>query len=271
MNRARFAGRTVLITGAASGIGAALGREFARQGAAVVLTARRLERLEALAVEIRQAGGRAMALACDVTREGDCERAIAQVHAAGWHLDIVVANAGFGVAGAFGNLTLADYQRQFDTNVYGVLRTLRAGLADVREHRGSLVIIGSVAGHIALPGISAYAMSKFALHALAQSLRVELRRQGINVTLISPGFVSSEFRQVDNAGRRHADLPEPMPAWLLADPSRVARSIVRAVQRGVRERVVTGHGRLLVWTWRHAPWLVNAVLRFWQPVRRVVR
>ena len=270
MNSTHFAGRTVLITGASSGIGAALAREFAHQGAGLVLMARRRERLEALAAGIRAAGGQALALTGDVTRDGDCERVVAQAHAAGLTLDIVVANAGFAVAGTFSRLELADYQRQFDTNVYGVLRTLRAGLADVTERRGSLVIIGSVAGHIALSGISAYAMSKFALRALAQSLRSEQRRHGVNVTLISPGFVSSEFRQVDNHGRHHAGLPESMPAWVLADPARVARVVVRAVRRRTRERVVTGHGRVLVWIYRHAPWLLNGLMRIWQPVRRVV-
>jgi NADP-dependent 3-hydroxy acid dehydrogenase YdfG len=271
LNSRRFAGRTVLITGASSGIGAALAREFARQGASLVLAARRLERLEALAGEIRGARGTALALACDVTRDGDCERVVEQAHAAGLHLDIVVANAGFGVAGAFRKLTLADYQRQFDTNVHGVMRTLRAGLADVQERRGSLVIIGSVAGHVAMPGNSAYAMSKFAVRALAYALRGELRRHGVSVTLISPGFVSSDIRRTGNDGRLHAELPETMPGWLLGDPARVARVIVRAVHRRVRERVVTGHGRVLVWVYRHAPWLFNAVLRIWQPVRRVVR
>ena len=224
MNSGRYAGRTVLITGASSGIGAALAREFSRQGAALVLAARRLERLEALASELRAAGGEVLAMACDVTRDGDCERLVAEVHSIGWQLDIVVANAGFGVAGAFGKLTLADYQRQFDTNVYGVMRTLRAGFADVQQRRGSLVIVGSVAGHVAMAGNSAYAMSKFAVRALALALRSELRRQGVSVTLISPGFVRSDIRRVDNQGRLRADLPDFMPDWLLADPARVARS-----------------------------------------------
>ncbi len=271
MNSRRFAGRTVLITGASSGIGAALAREFCRQGAALVLTARRLERLEALAQELRAAGGEVMVLVCDVTRDGDCEQVVAQVHSTGRWLDIVVANAGFGVAGAFSKLTLDDYQRQFDTNVYGVMRTLRSGLADVQQQRGSLVILGSVAGHVAMPGNSAYAMSKFAVRALAMALRGELQRLGVSVTLISPGFVHSDIRRVDNLGRLHAELPDSMPGWILADPARVARAIVRAVHRRVRERVVTGHGRALVWVYRHAPWLCNAALRIWQPVRKVVR
>jgi short-subunit dehydrogenase len=271
LNSGRFAGRTVLITGASSGIGTALAREFARQGAVLVLAARRLERLESLAQELRAHGTEVLALACDVTREGDCERVVAAVHGAGRRLDVVVANAGFGVAGAFSKLTLDDYQRQFDTNVHGVMRTLRAGLPDVLQQRGSLVIIGSVAGHVAMPGNSAYAMSKFAVHALAYALRGELRRQGVSVTLISPGFVHSDIRRVDNLGHLHAGLPDSMPDWVLADPARVARVAVRAVHRRVRERVVTGHGRALVWIYRHMPWLFNALLRIWHPVRKVVR
>lgn len=271
MSNRRFAGRTVLITGASSGIGSALAREFSRQGAALVLAARRLERLELLAQELRANGSEVLALRCDVTRDGDCEQLVAQVHAAGRRLDVVVANAGFGVAGAFGKLTLADYQRQFDTNVHGVMRTLRAGLDDVLQQRGSLVIIGSVAGHIAMPGNSAYAMSKAAVRALAYALRGELRRHGVSVTLISPGFVHSDIRRVDNQGRLHAGLPDFMPAWLLADADRVARIVVRAVHRRVRERVVTGHGRALVWVYRHMPWAFNAALRLWQPVRKVIK
>jgi short-subunit dehydrogenase len=271
LRRAGFAGRTVLITGASSGIGAALAREFAAQGAGVVLAARRLERLEALAAEIRSAGGQALACSCDITRAGDPERVLDQVHAAGLSVDIVVANAGFAVAGRFEKLTLADYQRQFATNVFGVLRTIQAALGDVRAGRGSVVILGSVAGHISLPGISAYSMSKFAVRALAHALRGELRPYGVSVTLISPGFVASEFRQIDNAGRWHANAPETVPSWLLVSAERAARTVVRAVHRRQRERVVTGYGRCLVWIYRHAPWLVDAAVRLGRPVRRVVR
>lgn len=271
MSRTAFAGRTVLITGASSGIGAALAREFAAQGAVVVLAARRLERLETLAAEIRSAGGQALACCCDITRAGDPERVIDQAHAAGLSVDIVVANAGFAVAGRFEKLTLADYQCQFDTNVFGVLRTIQAALGDVRARRGSVVIIGSISGHISLPGISAYSMSKFAVRALAHALRSELRRHGVSVTLISPGFVASELRQIDNAGRWHAHAPETVPPWLLVSAARAARTMVRAVRRRQRERVVTGHGRCLVWIYRHAPWLVNAAVRLGRPVRRAVR
>jgi len=266
----RFSGRTVLITGASSGLGAALSSEFAAQGAAVVLAARRLDRLEAVAARIRDRGGRALVVVCDVTREEDLLRAMAAIHAAGWVVDTVVANAGFGVAGRFSALRTADYQRQFDTNVFGVVRTVRAALADLQASRGSIVIVGSIAGHIPMAGISAYGMSKFALRALAGALRGELRSAEINVTLISPGFLASEFRQIDNLGVRHPHAPESIPAWLLVSSEQAARTIVRAVYRRRGECVVTGHGRVLVWLYRHMPWLVEAVLRSWRPTRKAV-
>ena len=121
---------TVLITGASSGIGAALAREFARQGADLVLLARRTDRLTALAAELERQGRRALALTGDVTVDGDLERAVAETRAKLGRLDVAVANAGFGVVGPVERLTLDDYRRQFETNVFGVLRTVHAALPD---------------------------------------------------------------------------------------------------------------------------------------------
>lgn len=160
-----FEDRVVFITGASSGIGAALAREFTRHGAQVALGARRVERLEMLAAELRQAGRRALAIACDVTRDGDLEQAMAQTRQTLGPIYVLVANAGYGVVGAFRTLTIDDYRRQFETNVIGLLRTLRAGLGDLEATRGHLVLLGSVSGYVALPGSSPYAMSKFAVRA----------------------------------------------------------------------------------------------------------
>jgi len=257
-----FRGKVVLITGASSGIGEELAEQLARRGALLTLVARRADPLARLAARITAAGGaRPLVLECDVTRDGDVERAVSQTVRERGRLDIVFANAGFGVAGAFATLSLADYRRQFETNVFGVLRTLYAALPEVTRTSGQLVITGSVAGWVAAPGVSAYAMSKFALRALANSITPELARQGVALTLLSPGFVESNIRRVDNRGNLHADAPEPLPNWLVVSRRAAVRQIVRAVARRRREAIITGHGRMLVAMERFAPWIMRAVGR----------
>jgi short-subunit dehydrogenase len=256
-----FQGKVVFITGASAGIGAALAREFARQGADLALAARRRDRLETLAAEVGQLGRRATAIECDVRRNGDVERAVAEATTALGRLDVVVANAGFGVVGELRSLGLEDYRRQFETNVFGVLRTVYAGLPELEKTRGTLVIIGSVAGHIAAPGGSPYAMSKFAVRALAEALGPELTPRGVAVVLVSPGFVESELRQVDNQGRFRPAARDRVPGWLVMSSAAAARQIVRATARRRREIVITGHGKVFVFFQRHAPWLVARLIR----------
>ena len=260
--RQRFAGSVVFITGASSGIGAALSLEFAREGADVVLAARRRDRLESVAAGIGAIGRRAVVAPCDVTREGDLERAAAAGRAAFGKLDVVVANAGFGVTGILERLSLDDYRRQLETNVFGVLRTVYATLDDLKKSRGRLVVIGSVSGYIALAGSSPYSMSKFAVRALADSLGHELAEHGVSVTLISPGFVESEIRQVDNRGILRTEKPAPrIPAPMVMATPTAARKIVGVVARRRREVVITALGKVSVFLHRHAPRLLAQIIR----------
>ncbi len=253
-------GTTVLITGASSGIGAGLAREFARRGARVALVARRVDQLEALADELRRGGAQASAHRGDVTRDGDIAGVITELGKEGVVPDIVVANAGFGVVGAAHRLTVADYQRQFDTNVFGVVRTLHETIDSLRRTRGRFVIMGSAAAYASAPGGSAYAMSKFAVRALAESLHGDLQSAGIGVTLISPGFIDSDIRRVDNQGGHHADAPDPVPAWLRMRTHKAARVMARGILRGKREVIVTMHAKLLVALARHFPRITRFVL-----------
>jgi len=263
-----FHQKVVFITGASSGIGAALAREFARRGADVALAARRVDRLMDVAADVRRLGRRAAVIACDVTKDGDLEAAVGTTLAELGRMDVVVANAGFGVVGRFDGLTLADYRRQLETNVFGVLRTVYAAFGEIRRTRGSLVIIGSVSGHVAVEGGSAYSMSKFAVRALAQSLAYELEPEGVGVTLISPGFVASELYTVDNRGARHPDAVDPAPSWLRMPAEKAARQIATAVTRRRRERVITGHGKVAVFLQRHVPWLLSSLIRLARIRRR---
>jgi short-subunit dehydrogenase len=256
-----FQNRVVLITGASSGIGEAVAREFARQGADLVLTARRKDRLDSLGEEFRKLGRRVCVVTCDVAREGDLDRAVKIAVAELGKIDIVLANAGFGVAGDLEQISQEDYRRQFETNVFGVLRTIYATLPELKKSQGVLTLLGSVAGEISLPGVSAYSMSKAAIHALAESVTPELKALGVSVVLIAPGFVVSEIRQVDNSGQYHPHAKDPMPEWVKMPTAIAARQIVRAVGNRQVRKVITIHGQLALFLHRYFSWVISGLLK----------
>jgi short-subunit dehydrogenase len=257
----RFSSHAVLITGASSGIGAALARELAREGASLVLMGRRRERLEVVCAELEAAGRKAVAHVGDVTRRADLDAAVALALTRFGRLDMAVANAGFGVVGTVEKLDVDDYRRQFDTNVFGVIETVKACLPELQRSRGRLVLIGSVAGYISTPRASPYSMSKFAIRALALALGPELAPRGVTVTLISPGFIASEIRQVDNRGVRHSHAKEPVPAWMLMPADVAAKKIASAAYRRRREAIITLHGKVFVLLARFAPWVLRLAMR----------
>jgi short-subunit dehydrogenase len=117
------------------------------------------------------------------------------------------------------------------------------------------------------PGITPYNMSKFALRALAEDLHEELRREGVGVTLLSPGFVLSDIGRVDNKGVRHEEDRSSAPAWLRIPTERAAREIVAAIETRRREAIIGGHAKAAVFLYRHFPWLIRAALRLRRPRR----
>jgi len=257
-----FRDKSVLITGASSGIGEELALQLAQAGAKLTLAARRTDRLEALAQKIAALSAgtpRPVIAQCDVTRDGDLECAVAEAVRAFGKLDVAFANAGFGIVAPLKKLTLEDYRRQFETNVFGVLRTIYAALPELEKSRGNLAIVGSVSGWIATAGASPYSMSKFALRALADAIGPELRGLGVTVTLLSPGFVDSDIRRIDNQGKLHPHAKDPVPPRLVVSTPKAVREILRAVARGKREQIVTGHGKVLVAIERFAPWMLRAL------------
>jgi short-subunit dehydrogenase len=264
-----FRGKSVLITGASSGIGAELAWQLGQAGAQLTLAARRRDRLESLARKIAALDGTPAPIIseCDVTRDGDLEQAVAEAVRAFGKLDVAIANAGFGVVAPIAKLKLDDYRRQFETNVFGVLRTIYAALPELEKTRGNLAIIGSVSGWIATPGASPYSMSKFALRALANAITPELRPAGVKVTLISPGFVASEIRQVDNTGTLHPRAKDPIHARLVMPTPKAAEQILSAIARGQRERIITRHGKIFVAIERFAPWFLRAFTARASPIR----
>ena len=154
-----FKNQVVLITGASAGIGEALAQEFASQRASLVLLARRTERLTNIAQKIDSTGNKVLTITCDVTKDGDLERAVESAHSKfNQKIDIAIANAGWSLKGNVEDITVADYRRQWETNVFGVLRTIYATLDDLKETQGRLVVISSVKSYISLAGDSPYSI-----------------------------------------------------------------------------------------------------------------
>jgi short-subunit dehydrogenase len=257
-----FQGKAVLITGASSGIGEELAWQLGQAGAQLTLASRRKELLEKLAKRIADAGKPTpLVVQCDVTQDGDLQKAVAGTVRQSGKLDVAIANAGFGVVGPLKKLSVEDYRRQFETNVFGVLRTIYAALPEIEKNKGNIAIIGSVSGWAATPGASPYNMSKFAVRALANAITPELRLAGVKVTLISPGFVRSDIRRVDNQGQFHEHAKEPMPSWLVMPTDEAVRQILSAIAKGKREAIITGHGKALVFLERFMPWAIRAFSR----------
>lgn len=179
------------VTGASSGIGAAAARQASDAGYRVALIARTTDRVEALAADLGGAE-RAIGIACDVTEWEQVEQAVATTLVAFGRLDVVFANAGFGASRGFQNETPEHWKAMVLTNVLGVAYTIRASADALDATDGHLLVTGSVAGHVELPG-SLYAATKHAVHSMAESARKELLDRGIRVTLISPGNVDTPF------------------------------------------------------------------------------
>ncbi len=257
-----YSGKTVLITGASSGIGEALAKRFSALGANLVLVARRKERLDQLAREIQKPGVASLCCQADITQEGEIEEAVEAAIKKFGRIDVVVAGAGFAVAGNLENLSLQDYRNQFEVNVFGVLKTVYACLAELKKANGQLAIIGSVVSEISMPHDTAYCMSKHALTGLTDGLRAELNQYGISLTYILPGFVDTGIHHTNNQNEpgtgRDSDSP---PKFLLMHPSQAAQIIEKAITARNNKQVVTLHGRVVLFINRLLPGIFAWALR----------
>lgn len=194
-----LAGQVVIVTGASAGIGEATARRLARAGAKVVVSARRPDRLEALAREIDPTGANVLAVAGDVTSAADRENLVAAARKKFGRIDGLVNNAGYGTRGPVEIAPVELIRKNYETNVFALIALTQLVLPEMRERgRGCIVNIGSVAGKIARPLSSIYDSTKHALEALTDGLRGELKPFGVRVTLIRPGFILTGFVEAAN-------------------------------------------------------------------------
>jgi NADP-dependent 3-hydroxy acid dehydrogenase YdfG len=191
---ANIAQKTVVITGASSGMGAAAARHLAGQGANVVVAARRVERLEALVDEITRAGGKCFAVAVDVTRRDDVQKLVEAAVDRFSRIDVLVNNAGVMPLSPLERAKTDEWDRMIDVNLRGVLHGIAAALPFMKQQRaGHIINTGSVAAYKLFPAAAVYCATKFAVRALTEGLRQEAKPYNIRTTFISPGAVTTEL------------------------------------------------------------------------------
>lgn len=245
--------RVVLITGASSGIGAASARAFARHGARLALTARRADRLAALA---RDLSTEALILPADLAQPGDVERLVEATLARFGRVDVLVNNAGAARLGWLEQLTADEVAGQVQLNLLSVIELTRRVLPGMLARgSGHVITMASLAGHIASPTYTVYAATKFAVRGFSEALRREVEPFGVRVSVISPGGVAAtEFAERAGLHRRTG---LTTPRWLRPRADDVARAVVGVVQHPRREVIVPWPLHAAVWLNALLPGLVD--------------
>ncbi|AVH74009.1 short-chain dehydrogenase/reductase SDR [Nostoc sp. 'Lobaria pulmonaria (5183) cyanobiont'] len=222
--------KVAIITGASSGIGAAIAIALAEEGAQVAIAARRIERLNEVAQKIEAVGGKALPIVTDVTDETQVNSLVQKVNTTLGRIDILVNNAGIGGLGTIEDGDPAEWRRQFDLNVLGLLYATHAVLPIFKAQGvGHVVNLSSVAGRITRAGMGVYSATKWGVNAISEALRQEVHKDNIRVTIIEPGLVATEF--IDNITDPAAKqaLEARFKAVTPLQPEDIARAIAYAV------------------------------------------
>jgi NADP-dependent 3-hydroxy acid dehydrogenase YdfG len=217
-------GKVVVITGASSGLGEATARHLSAQGATVVLGARRTDRIEALAGELSASGGKALAIATDVTHCDQVERLVDAGAQTYGRIDVMINNAGLMPQAPLERLKIDEWERMIDVNIKGVLYGIAAALPHMkRQKAGHFINVSSVAGHKVGQGFAVYAATKYAVRALSEGLRQEVKPYNIRTTVISPGAVATELPNTatdpdsaDRVRKFYADVAIPADSFARA-------------------------------------------------------
>jgi short-subunit dehydrogenase len=239
--------KTVIITGASSGIGKACAEEFARQGANLVLGARQYVSLCEITQDLEKRYGiKAVAVQCDVSKEADCEHLIKQAFLTFNRIDILINNAGISMRALFQDLDLVVLRNLMDVNFWGAVYCTKYALPELLKNKGSVVGVSSIAGYRGLPGRTGYSASKFALNGFLEALRVENLKNGLHVMIASPGFTASNIRNVALVKDGSVQGESSMDEGKMMASEKVAEIIVRGVIDRKRTLIMTGQGKLTV-------------------------
>lgn len=221
-----FKDKVIVITGASSGIGEQLARDFSREGAVVIMLARNIEKLASLQKELPFS----FAIQCDVGKESSVASAFSAIRNLYGTIDILVANAGIGRHGSFESQTIHDIHMQMETNYFGVVYSLKNALPLMREG-SQIVFVSSIVGKLGIPGLAVYSSTKFAVTGLAEALRHELGKKRIAVRVVYPAGVKTPFFNHPSF-QQYLDHLHP-GVW--TTPSVVSRKILKGIRAGKTE------------------------------------
>lgn len=257
-----FREKTVVVTGASSGIGKALTLQLADEGAWLALAAREVQRLDALVLECQQRGGKAIAIPTDVADESQCCTLIQRTRETYGRIDMLVNNAGMAVVSKLEDLPdLHHFKQVMDVNFYGMVYCTYYALPYIKKASGRIVNVSSLGGVMAIPFNTSYIASKFAVNGFSDSLRMELTKAGVSVTVICPYWVVTEFHQryLDRNGKPKGPSGRAIYTDKTMTANRCAQIILKAARRRKRE-VLMGPGRMGVWLKLIAPNLVDKMV-----------
>jgi short-subunit dehydrogenase len=269
-----FREKTVIVTGASSGIGRALALLLADEGAWLALAARNAQRLDSLAEECQQRGGKAIAIPTDVADEARCKTLIQHTQETYGRIDMMVNNAGMDVVSKLEDLAdLHLFKQVIEVNFYGTVYCTYYALPFLKETSGRIVNVSSLGGMLAIPFNTSYVASKFAMIGFSDSLRMELTRAGVSVTVICPSLVVTEFheRYLDKDGRPKGPSGRAIYTEKMMTADQCARIILRAARRRKRQ-VVMRPGTAGMWLKLIFPDLVDRLIisKFLRPALKRV-
>ena len=248
-----FENKVVVVTGASSGIGEALAREFAARKARVVLGARSADKLQTIVGEIRAAGGEAVSCAVDVTDPMQCKALIDTAVETYGGIDVLICNAGLSMRALFDDVDLSVLHRLMDVNFWGTVNCTKYALPWLQRSRGSLVGISSVAGLHGLPGRTGYSASKYAMTGFLETVRIENLKKGVHVMVACPGFTASNvrFAALTADGTCQGETPRNEEKMMTAEE--VARIVARGISRRRRLCLMEWEGRATHFIKKFAP------------------
>ena len=248
-----FKNKVVIVTGASSGIGEALAREFATLGARVVLGARSIPKLQQITDDIRARGGQAAYCGVDVTNPEECKELIDTAVREFGGVDVLICNAGLSMRAIFDDVDLSVLHRLMDVNFWGTVNCCKYALPYLQASKGSIVGVSSVAGLHGLPGRTGYSASKYAMTGFLETLRIENLKKGLHVMIACPGFTASNvrFSALTADGSQQGETPRDESKMMTAE--QVAKIIIRGIRRRKRLCLMEIEGRATHFVKKFAP------------------